>query len=249
MRRRVVYFYRQDCLVCNTTYRDLTMSGADMQIARVCVDEHPLLKNKQSVPALFVSDTKAMHVGSSSIMEYVRSALIDAQMAQMRNDAAQKMSGAGIEGNNMQLQQQQHQHQQQQQHNLTRGGGGAGIGSVIPPDRLKEDDGPSAADWNPGDGQAFSWISGDGGSRMRMGIEYDDASVWSAAPSPASTADSDVPGRGRSATGIGAPPSTVDRMMPPQINNHNNNNSSALSIELIEQLRKQEEGAWKSAQR
>jgi hypothetical protein len=249
MRRRVVYFFRQDCLVCNTTYRDLSVSGVDMQIAKVCIDEHPMLKDKQSVPALFVSETKAMHVGSSAIMEYVRGALIEAQMAQMRNDAAQGRSSQDVEGGGsgsqtqqkgaqLQLQQQQQQQQQQQPTSTTTE--------------------PSAEDWAvEGDGQAFSWISGDGsgsggGSRMGMGIDYNDASMWTAAPA---VSPDDVPGRGRNAAGIGAPPTAdrmqqapPDRMQLPSITGSqpHQKHQQSMSIEQMLAVRKLEEGSWLS---
>jgi hypothetical protein len=228
MRRKVVFFYKQDCLVCSTAHRDLTMSGVDLKIDSVCVDNHPMLRGKQSVPALFVLDTKDMHVGSSSIMKYIRSCLMEDQMMQMRNDAAQ----AQQRPTQQQQQQQQHyqnrgppqqqQQQQQQQHYQNRG----------PPQQQQQQqqqrmpqqqmpgepmpDEPTGADWQPSDGQAFSWLSGESGGRVSMGIEYEDASTWTAPPPDA---ESDIPGRGRSATGTGVPGAAPpDRMLPPQIN-------------------------------
>jgi hypothetical protein len=215
MRRKVVFFYRQDCLVCNTAHRDLTMSGVDLKIDRVCVDDHPMLRGKQSVPALFVSDTKDMHVGSSSIMKYIRGCLMEDQMMQMRNDAAQAVAGTQQQRPPQQQQQQHYQNQnqnrgppQQQQQHYNRGQ------KRMPGEPMPDE--PTGADWNPSDGQAFSWISGESGGRVSMGIEYEDASTWTAPPPDA---ESDIPGRGRSATGTGVPGAAPpDRMLPPQIN-------------------------------
>ncbi len=233
-RHRVVFFYRQDCHVCDTTYRNLTISGADMQIAKVCVDDHPILRGKQSVPALFVSDSKQMHVGPNAILEYIRSAMMDEHMSSMRNQA-QSCGGGG----HHQLQQPQPQPQPQpQQLQLQQRGVGGGVGGPQPPPPLQNQttSEPSAADWTPSDGQAYSWLSGDEGSRLRMGINYEDDSVW--AVPQANPADSDVPGRGRSATGIGGAP---ERMMPPQ---PQPSSSSSISVEHLEELRRNEASAW-----
>lgn len=173
MRLRCVFFFKRGCSACEVTHRDVILSGVDMHVVNICIDDHEVL-SEQPTPALFVSDLKRMMIGSSDIMGFVRELLIETQRLNMQANSAKPTPSS-----------------------VTTGGS-----QVAPPTHSEADNGPSAIDWTHGDGQSFSWISSGDGGRQRGWVDYDDASAWISPPAASSANDAAAPGRGCTSIGL-----------------------------------------------